>query len=230
MTLHFCVCWLCAQQPTLLCKSRFSRYFEKYFSETKKTFKAIAFYYDRPLVLIWTKNVYAKKVAFLLFHIILCKTLAVKEHIQIKFELTWTINRTVCRTQIWQHSMNGNQYGYAICHGILEDFVQLHINVVSIIWKTFTSRLSTDFVKFSISSAPILCADWRSYPTAQLIYGCTLLTTSVRLSFQQTPEIHYWIKVRWWWRPCHQFFALESNFCQVFNSGTSSMRWCVVLH
>ena len=119
---------------------------------------------------------------------------------------------------------------YAICYGILEVFVQLHINVVSIIWKTFTSRLSTDFVKFSISSAPILCADWRSYPTAQLIYGCTLLTTSVRLSFQQTPEIHYWIKVRWWWRPCHQFFALESNFCQLFNSGTSSMWLCVVLH
>ena len=31
--------------------------------------------------------------------------------------------------------MNGNLYSYAICHGILEDFVQLHINVISIIWQ-----------------------------------------------------------------------------------------------
>ena len=93
--------------------------------------------------------------------------------------------------------------------------------------KTITSRLSTNFVKFSISSAPILGLK-NAIP--QLIFGCILFTTSVKLPFQQTPEILYWIKVRWWGRPCHQFFALESNFCQVFNSGTSSMRRCVVLH
>ena len=76
----------------LLCKSRFSRYFEKYFNKTNKTFK-IAFYYGRPLVLIWTKfgnelfgyDVYAKKVPFPLFQIIMQN---VKERIQIKFELT----------------------------------------------------------------------------------------------------------------------------------------------
>ena len=33
----------------------FFKIFEKYFGKTNKTFKAIAFYYDRPLVLIWTK-------------------------------------------------------------------------------------------------------------------------------------------------------------------------------
>ena len=94
----------------------FFKIFEKYFGKTNKTFKAIAFYYDRPLVLIWTKfdnelfgyDVYAKKVPFPLFQIIMQN---VKERIQIKFELTWTINRTACwmHTQIWQHSMNGNQ-------------------------------------------------------------------------------------------------------------------------
>ena len=63
----------------LLCKSRFSRYFEKYFSKTNKTFTTIAFYYDQPLVIIWTKfdnklfgyDVYAKKVPFPLFQIIM---------------------------------------------------------------------------------------------------------------------------------------------------------------
>ena len=29
---------------------------------------------------------------------------------------------------------------------------------------------------------------------------------------------------------CHQFFGRESNASEVFNSGTRSMRWCVVLH
>ena len=49
------------------------------FSKTNKTFTAIAFYYDQPLVLIWTKfdyklfgyYVYAKKVSFSLFQIII---------------------------------------------------------------------------------------------------------------------------------------------------------------
>ena len=87
---------------------------KKYFSKTNKTFRA--FYYDRPLGLIWTKFdnellgyvVYAKKVPFPLFQIIVQN---VKERIQIKFELTWTLNRTACwmHTQIWQHSINGNQ-------------------------------------------------------------------------------------------------------------------------
>ena len=57
----------------------FFKIFEKYFGKTNKTFKAIAFYYDRPLVLIWTKfdnelfgyDVYAKKVPFPLFQIIM---------------------------------------------------------------------------------------------------------------------------------------------------------------
>ena len=49
------------------------------FSKTNKTFTAIAFYYDQPLVLIWTKfdnklfgyYVYAEKVSFPLFRIII---------------------------------------------------------------------------------------------------------------------------------------------------------------
>ena len=73
---HTYIYTLCSK---LLCKSRFSRYFEKYFSKTNKTFQAIAFYYDQPLVLIWTKfdkelfgyDVYAKKVPFPLFQIIM---------------------------------------------------------------------------------------------------------------------------------------------------------------
>ena len=114
--IKFICSWFNTLCSKLLCKSRFSRYFVKYFSKTNKTFKAIAFYYDRPLVLIWTKfdnelfgyDVYAKNVPFPLFQIIIPN---VKERIQIKFELIWTINRTAwwMHTQIWQHSMNGNQ-------------------------------------------------------------------------------------------------------------------------
>ena len=59
--------------------------------------------------------------------------------------------------------------------------------------KTFTNRLSTDFLKFSISSATVLCMCGLKNAIPQLIFGCILFTTSVKLHFQQTPEIVYGI-------------------------------------
>ena len=117
--------------------------------------------------------------------------------------------------------MGINSYMYAICHDVLEDFVQLHINMVSIlIWQNLHKSVGYQQILLNFLFLPL------QYSVR--IEEC--YPTSVKLPFQQTPEILYGIKVRWWEWPCHQFFALESNFCQVFNSGTSSMRWCVVLH
>ena len=48
--------------PNYYANHVFPRYFEKYFSKTNKPFTAIAFYYDLPLVLIWTNLCKKKKV------------------------------------------------------------------------------------------------------------------------------------------------------------------------
>ena len=112
------------------------------------------------MFLIWTKSVWqwniwlwrlCKKVPFPLFKIIMQN---VKERIQI--------NRTAC----WMSLKFGDiQWiginSYAICHGILEDFVQLHINVISIIWQNFrNSVINSFFLIFYFFRSNTLCG-WR---------------------------------------------------------------------